>query len=168
MWDLEKWYKWTYLQNRYRVTDVENKLIPRGKWVVRSGINREIGTDKYTLSYIKQITNKDQLHITGSSTQHSVMSCMGKESPKKWIYVWKKKKVKVLVTQSCSTFCDPVKCSLSGFSVHGVLQARVLDWVDIHFPRGPSESRDWIWISWFAGKFITVWATKEVRIYIWI
>ena len=59
--------------------------------MVRSGINREIGTDKYTLSYIKQITNKDQLRTTGSSTQHSVMGCMGKESPKSE-YMYEKKK----------------------------------------------------------------------------
>ena len=59
--------------------------------MVRSGINRESGTDKYTPSYIKQITNKDQLRITGSSTQHSVMTCMGKESPQKVNICMKKK-----------------------------------------------------------------------------
>ena len=48
MWTLKKWYKWTYLQNRNRVTDVENKLMVRG-----GGINWEIGIDIYTLLYIK-------------------------------------------------------------------------------------------------------------------
>ena len=53
MWDLEKGYKCTYSQNRYRITDVENKLIPGRKQVVRKRINGEIGVDKCTLLYIK-------------------------------------------------------------------------------------------------------------------
>ena len=40
--------------------------------------------------------------------------------------------------QSCLTLCDPMDCSLPGFSVHGVLQARILEWVVISFSR---ESR---------------------------
>ena len=37
------------------------------------------------------------------------------------------------VTQSCLTLCDPMDCSLPGFSIHGILQARVLEWVTISF-----------------------------------
>ena len=44
--------------------------------------------------------------------------------------------VKVLVTQSCLTLCDPMDCSLPGSSVHGILQARILEWVAIPFSRG--------------------------------
>ena len=43
--------------------------------------------DVYIL-YIKLITNKDLLYSTGNSTQYSVMTCMGKESKKEWIYVY--------------------------------------------------------------------------------
>ena len=39
----------------------------------------------------------------------------------------------VLVAQLCSTFCDPVTCSPPGFSVRGILQARILEWVPIPF-----------------------------------
>ena len=35
------------------------------------------------------------------------------------------------VTQSCLTFCDPVDCSLPGFSIHRILQARILEWFTI-------------------------------------
>ena len=42
----------------------------------------------------------------------------------------------VLVTQSCLTLCDPMDCSLPGSSVHGILQARILEWVAILFSRG--------------------------------
>ena len=41
----------------------------------------------------------------------------------------------LLVTQSCLTLCDPMDCSLPGFSVHGILQPRILEWVAISFPR---------------------------------
>ena len=47
-----------------------------------------------------------------------------------------------IVTQSCLTFCDPMDYSLPGSSVHGILQARVLEWVAIPFSRGSSPPRD--------------------------
>ena len=43
-------------------------------------------------------------------------------------------KVKVLVAQSSLTLCNPMGCSLSGFSVHGISQARILEWVAIPQP----------------------------------
>ena len=46
------------------------------------------------------------------------------------------------VAQLCPTLCDPVDCSLPGSSVHGILQARVLEWVAISFSRGSSLPRD--------------------------
>ena len=42
----------------------------------------------------------------------------------------------MLVAQSCLTLCDPMVCCLPGFSVHGILQERILEWVDIPFSRG--------------------------------
>ena len=50
--------------------------------------------------------------------------------------------VKVLVTQSCLTLRDPMNCSPPDFSVHKILQARVLEWVAIPFSRGSSQPRD--------------------------
>ena len=46
--------------------------------------------------------------------------------------------VKVKVAQSCPTLCDPMDCSLPHSSVHGIFQARVLEWVAISFSRGSS------------------------------
>ena len=46
------------------------------------------------------------------------------------------------VTQSCPTLFNPMGCSLPGSSVHGILQARILEWVAISFSRGSSPSRD--------------------------
>ena len=47
-------------------------------------------------------------------------------------------KVKVLVDPSCPTLCDPMDCSLPVFSFHGVLQARILEWVAISYSKGSS------------------------------
>ena len=49
------------------------------------------------------------------------------------------KKGKVLVAQSCLTLCDPMDCSPPGSSAHGILQARVLEWVTMSFSRGLPE-----------------------------
>ena len=46
----------------------------------------------------------------------------------------------VLDAQSCLTLCDPMDCSLPGSSVHGILQARVLEWVAIPFSKGKDKS----------------------------
>ena len=47
-------------------------------------------------------------------------------------------KLGVLVTQSCPAFCNPMDCSLASSSVHGILQARILEWVASLFTRGSS------------------------------
>ena len=52
--------------------------------------------------------------------------------------------------------------SLPGSSVHGILQAGMLEWVAISFSRGLSHPSDRTWISRIAGKFFTIWTTREV------
>ena len=56
-------------------------------------------------------------------------------------------KVKVLVTQLCRTLCNPMDCSLPGFSIHVIFQARILEWVAISFFRGSSQPKDQTRIS---------------------
>ena len=51
-------------------------------------MNWEIGIDKYTLIYVKLITNKDLMYSTWNPTQYSVMTYMGNESKKEWIHVY--------------------------------------------------------------------------------
>ena len=60
--------------------------------------------------------------------------------------------VKVKVAQSCLTLClcDPVD-----YTVHGILQARILEWVAFTFSRGSSEPRDQTQVSSIAGEFFT-------------
>ena len=68
---------------------------------------------------------------------------------------------KVNVAQSCTTLCDPMDCSLPGSSVHGIFQARILEWVAISFSRRSSQPRDQTQVSHIVGRRFTVWATRD-------
>ena len=61
--------------------------------------------------------------------------------------------------------CDLTDCSPPGSSVHGILQARILEWVAYPFSRGSSWSRYRHWVSCTADRFFTVWATREPLCY---
>ena len=65
------------------------------------------------------------------------------------------------VTQSCLILCDPIDCNLPGSSIHGIFQARVMEWVAISFCRGSSQLRDQTWVSCIAGRHFTIWATRK-------
>ena len=67
-------------------------------------------------------------------------------------------------TQLCLTICDPVDCKIPGSAVHGIFQARVLEWVAISFSRGSSQPRDWTQVSRIADRHFTLWATREAII----
>ena len=71
-----------------------------------------------------------------------------------------KSEVKVLVTQSCLTLCDCIYYSLQGSSVHGILQARILEWVAMPFSRKFSWLRDYTQVSCIEGRFFTIWVTS--------
>ena len=73
----------------------------------------------------------------------------------------KREKRKKMKSLSCVWLCDPMNCSLSDSSVHGIFQARVLEWVAISFSRGSSWLRDQTWVSLIIGRHFTIWATRE-------
>ena len=68
------------------------------------------------------------------------------------------------VAQSCLTLCNPMDCSPPGSSVHGILQARILEWVAISFSRGSSQPRDRTQVSHIAGRHFNLWATSEALV----
>ena len=115
MWNLEKWYNWTYLQRGKR--DRCRDPMYRHQREKEGGMNWEIGIDIYTLC-IKQITQENPLYSTGNSPQGSAAA-------------------KSL--QSCPTLCNPIDGSPPGSPVPGILQARTLEWVAISF------SSAWKW-----------------------
>ena len=73
---------------------------------------------------------------------------------------------KVLSCSVMSNSLEPHELySPSGSSAHGILQVRILEWVAIPFSRGSSRPRDWTQVSCIAGRFFTVWATRETQKY---
>ena len=65
----------------------------------------------------------------------------------------------VKVAHSCPTLCDPMD-----YTVHGILQARILEWVSFPFSREYSQPRDGTQVSHIAGGFFTRWATREALV----
>ena len=65
------------------------------------------------------------------------------------------------VAQLCLALCDPEDYSPPGSSIHGILQARILEWVAISFSRGSSWPRDWTQVSRITGRRFNLWATRE-------
>ena len=81
----------------------------------------------YLLLCLEQITNKDLLYSTGNSAQCHLAPWMGEGFGGECMHA------KSL--QLCPTLCDPMDCSPPGSSVHGIPQARILEWVAIPFSR---------------------------------
>ena len=68
-----------------------------------------------------------------------------------------------LVTKLCLTLSDPMEYSPPGSSVHGILQARILQWGAISFSRGSSRPRDWTHISCIGRQILHCWVTREAH-----
>ena len=69
----------------------------------------------------------------------------------------------ILVAQSCPTLCNPVDCSLTGSSVHGIPQARILEWIFNSSSRGSSQPRDGTQVFCTAGRFFNHLSTRETQ-----
>ena len=66
-----------------------------------------------------------------------------------------------VVAHSCLTLCYPMDSSLPGSAIHGIFQARILEWAAISFSRGSSQSRDRTRVSCIADRRFTILATRE-------
>ena len=100
--------------------------------------------------FLTQGSNPDLLHLLHWQAGSLPLNHLG--SPSDWV---------CSVTHSCPTLCDPMDWSPPGSSVHGIFQARILQWVAIPFSRGYSWPRNRILISCIAGWFFTIWAIWE-------
>ena len=67
----------------------------------------------------------------------------------------------VVFSSACPTLCSPVDCSLPGFSICGIFQARGPEWVAISFLGGSSRSKDQTEVVRIAGRHYILWATRE-------
>ena len=94
------------------------------------------------------------------------ISCIGRQILYHWA-TWEAcftaVKVKVLFVQLYPSLCDPMDCSPSGPSVHGILQARIPEWVAMPFPRVFFPPRDQTQVSCIAGRVFTFWDTWEAQ-----
>ena len=95
--------------------------------------------------------------------------------PTRWDSTWRNKRHEIVDTRennvgnssgsvSHSVVSDslwPHKLSPTSSSAHGILQARILDWLAISFSKGSSWCRDWSPVSCFAGRFFTAWAIRK-------
>ena len=104
-----------------------------------------------SISDITVFTSSSSICCPTESIYHS------KKTPELKQYI----DVRVLVAQSCPTLCDPMDCSPPGFSVHEILQARILEWIVIPFSRETARPKDWILVSCIAGRFFTIGATRK-------
>ena len=77
--------------------------------------------------------------------------------------IWSTRKKESESSQLCQPLWYPIVCSLPGSSIHGLFQARILEWVAISSPRGSSQPRDETQVSRIAGRFYTVWPTSSVQ-----
>ena len=78
-------------------------------------------------------------------------------------YNWHAELYPFKVVVSCwvlSDSCDPMDLNLPGSSVHGISQARILEWIVIFFSQGSSQPRNWTQLSCIAGNFFTDWAIR--------
>ena len=75
---------------------------------------------------------------------------------------WRYKRYKI-TTRIVFDSCDPMGWSPPGSSIHGILQARVLEWAAISFSRGSPRPRDWTWVSCVAGRHFNLWANREAH-----
>ena len=91
-----------------------------------------------------------------SGVSFSVGSSIGIHIPQYWNpHVKAVMCIRARSLQSCLTLCDPVDCGLPGSSVHGILQARILEWVAIPVSRVSSQLKDQTRLSRIAGRFFT-------------
>ena len=78
-----------------------------------------------------------------------IITKQSETAPFLWVFLC------VLVSQSCPTLCNPIDCSPPGSSVHGIFQARVLEWAAIPFSRGSSLPRDQTRVSRIHRRVLT-------------
>ena len=77
----------------------------------------------------------------------------------------------MLVSQSCLTLCDPMDCSPPGSSVHGILQARILEWIAISSPGdlpNPEIKPASLMSTALASRFFTTSTRVEIKVNIWL
>jgi len=107
--------------------------------------SRRVLTATLTISFSLEIPS-DLISITSLSTStYLILSWIKERGPGR---------SEVKVTQSCLTLCNAMDYSLPGSSIHGILQARIWEWVAVPFTRGSAQPKDRTQVSLIAGGFL--------------
>ena len=140
MWNLDRQHWWTYLQRSSGDADAENRFMDmgQGKGEGEGGPNGDSNMETYTLSLLLScsvVSDSVWPHRRQPTTLPCPWDSPGKNTAVGCHLLLQCMKVKSEseVTQSRLTLSDPMDCSLPGSSIHGIFQARVLEWVAIAF-----------------------------------
>ena len=123
---------------------IRSEIYPGVRAGIRKGLTAKAGRGQSIHEFYRQI----------KQSQMSQMNCESRTQPMDWggkIWI-----VGCMYAKSCPTLCDPMARSPPGSSVHGILQANVLEWVAISSSRGSSQPRDQTQVFYIAGRFITI------------
>ena len=144
----------TYETNRFRYGEQTG-----GCQVGERGMEWEVGVSRCKLSYIGWITRP--YCVAQKTIQYPMINSNGKKYLKKIFHgaeinnIVNQLLMCARLLQLCPTLCNPMDCSLPDSSVHGVLQARILEWVAISSSRGSSQPRNWNHVSY-------IWVGRQV------
>ena len=127
---------------------VDDALLRATSFLVSTNLSRIVSSEDIPYSFPQRIRN---LWLIEVNQEGNVVSICKRG----------KRKKENEVAQLCLTLCDPRDHSPPGSSIHGILQARVLEWVAISFSRGSSLPRDQVQVSRTSGRLSTLWATRE-------
>ena len=180
IWNLERWYWWTYLGASSGDTDIENRLVTQpGKESV-GWIERVV----WKCIHYYMWSSKWKFALWGRELKSGALwKPRGVECSERWkggsrgkghmctcawcmtelMYDRVQHSIMEQWVKSLShvqLFCDPMDNSLLGSSVHEIFQARVLECVAISFSRGSFQHGDRTWVSHTAGRHFTVWASR--------
>ena len=150
MWNLKRWYKWIYK------SETDAQTLKTNLWMHPFCMYTQalcLGATVLKLNgrYWDPAWSLDErIFRWHLSLSHS-------SQPQKVACEW------VKVAQLCLTLCN-----LMDYTIHGILQARILEWVAFPFSRGSSQSMDQIQVSHIAGRFFTSWATREAQEVEWL
>ena len=136
---------WTFWLNSFSF------ILGKTQECFESNPGRRFISSRYLASLSSYGLGDHYLMALGTFSEHRFLDLF----PKEQISV-----MKVKVTQSCQTLCDPMD-----YTVHGIVQARVREWVAFPFSRTSSQPRDQTQVFYNAGRFFTSRATRESQEY---
>ena len=126
----------------------------RKGWTILSLGARQMENKNLQFQPTMNLENPEQINW---KLQYSIISIIWEKCTYMYTREWK---VKVKVAQLCPTLFDSMD-----YTVHRILQARIMEWVAFPFSRGSSQPRNRTQVSHIAGRFFTSWATREAQEY---